>query len=610
MSRDILLDQLFSVPLLYGAQVSPDRKWVAWSWYNLHASAEIYVAPTDASVSPTRLTNSKENTKLVSWAPDSKSIVVGQDHDGDEHTRLFQVRIDKPADMTPLTEAHPPYFLYGGNLHPDGNTLYYAANFDPAAEKTIEASWLLRHELQDGSRRAIAKPLRPCGYWPHLNDAGTHLLYERGDRHPAGRQVWVVDIDGKSDREIVNAGDERKASARWIPGQDRALLCAETLTHTKLGIWDAGTDELAWILDDATRTIEDAAVPRGSRDVIIIEVKDAKELVSRLNLETGEETRLASQDGTLIPLAELDDGAWLGRYYHASQPADLVRFRWDDPRPEAFHSVSRLWEHTKVEPRTLVRPESFYWNSVDGLKIQGWLYRARGGAKGTIVFVHGGPTGHSEDRFNLAIQFLLAQGFNVFDPNYRGSTGFGLAFREAIKQHGWGGLEQEDIRTGIEALVRDGFAQPGKIGMTGTSYGGYSSWWAITHFPRELVAAAAPVCGMTDLVVDYETTRPDLRPYSEEMMGGTPSMIPEKYRERSPIHFVKNIRGKLLIVQGMQDPNVAPENVRAVEVALKRAGISYELLQFADEGHGIAKPANETVLLSRLVDFFARAFES
>lgn len=234
------------------------------------------------------------------------------------------------------------------------------------------------------------------------------------------------------------------------------------------------------------------------------------------------------------------------------------------------------------------------------------MYRAYGEPRGTVICVHGGPTWHSEDRVNALIQYLARHGFHVLDPNYRGSTGFGRAFRQAIKADGWGGLEQEDIRTGIEALIAAGIARQGRVGITGTSYGGYSAWWAITHFPPELVAAAAPICGMTDLVVDYETTRPDLRPLSEEMMGGSPEQIPGRYRERSPLHFVDNIQGRLLIVQGLQDPNVSPENVRVVCDALERAGIVYELLAFEDEGHGIARPKNHGVLYPRLAEFFGR----
>ncbi|MGI8909165.1 MAG: alpha/beta hydrolase family protein, partial [Rubrobacteraceae bacterium] len=101
---------------------------------------------------------------------------------------------------------------------------------------------------------------------------------------------------------------------------------------------------------------------------------------------------------------------------------------------------------------------------------------------------------------------------------------------------------------------------------------------------------------------------PDLRPYSEEMMGGSPQEVPERYRERSPIHAVENISGELLVVQGLQDPNVTPENVHAVTAELERHRVSYELLTFEDEGHGIARPENLRLLYPRLADFFEDAF--
>ena len=306
-----------------------------------------------------------------------------------------------------------------------------------------------------------------------------------------------------------------------------------------------------------------------------------------------------------MPLAPVEGGAWICTHYDASHPVDLIRY---DPECGRRASVTGLPELTRIDEGRLATAEDFRWRSVDGLAVQGWLYRARGESLGTVVLVHGGPTYHAEDRFNAQIHYLVSRGFDVLSPNYRGSTGFGLAFQESIKEDGWGGREQEDIRTGIEALIEAGVAQAGRVGVTGTSYGGYSAWWAITHYPPDLVAAAAPICGMTDLTVDYYETRPDLRPYSEEMMGGSPDSVPERYRERSPVNFVQNIRGELLIVQGLRDPNVTPENVSVVAQALERAGISYELLTFDDEGHGISRPENLLDLYPRLADFFERAF--
>jgi dipeptidyl aminopeptidase/acylaminoacyl peptidase len=285
---------------------------------------------------------------------------------------------------------------------------------------------------------------------------------------------------------------------------------------------------------------------------------------------------------------------------------DLVRYDAEDGEPASF---TGLPGRTGIGAERLVAAEDFRWRSVDSMEIQGWLYRTPCEKLGTIVLVHGGPTSHAEDRFNAEIQYLASRGFDVLVPNYRGSTGFGLPFQESIKQDGWGGREQEDIRSGIEALIDAEVAEPGRVGVTGTSYGGYSAWWAITHFEPELVAAAAPICGMTDLTLDYYATRPDLRPYSEEMMGGSPEDVPDRYRERSPINFVENIKGELLIVQGSKDPNVTKENVAAVTKALRRENIPYELITFDDEGHGIARPKNLRVLYPRLADFFHKAFQ-
>jgi dipeptidyl aminopeptidase/acylaminoacyl peptidase len=329
---------------------------------------------------------------------------------------------------------------------------------------------------------------------------------------------------------------------------------------------------------------------------------------SLLDPDTGEETPLPELHGNLVPLAPVGDGEWVGRYYGSQQPDDIVRFALADPNPETFTSLARVWERTSLSPEDLAPAEDWVWASVDGLEIQGWLYRPKGESRGTVLFVHGGPTYHSQDKINNQIQYLVQWGFNVLDPNYRGSTGFGLQFQDAIKAGGWGSLEQEDLRAGIEALFAAGIAEPGKVGITGTSYGGYSAWCAITRFPPETVAASAPICGMTDLVVDYETTRPDLRPYSEEMMGGSPDQVPERYYERSPINFVPEIKGRLLIVQGLQDPNVTPENVRTVVEALDKAGVPYDLLAFEDEGHGISKPKNQKILYQRLGSFFEQAF--
>ena len=604
MSLDRRLEALLSVPVLSGPQVSLDGEWVAWSWSRLGPAADVFAGPTDGSAPPVRLTATPDDTHVVSWTPDSSAVVVEQDHDGDERVRLFLVRLEEPGEMEPLTAEAPNYYLRGGQLHPNGRWVVYGANLDAGSGREIEETWIYRHDLGTGERRVLARPERGNFYAPQLNLPGDAVLYHRNDLDPEGLQVWLVSVEGRDDREILNFGPKSKTYASWFPDGRRVLFVVEAGSHRRLGVWEDGS--VRWLIDDPLRSVEYAFAPPNGGPVVVAEVERARTRTTLLEAESGAEESVADPGGNLVPLSPRDGGTWIGLHYDSRHPVDLVGF---DPSGDAtLRSITGLWQRVPLEPGNLVPAEEFAWSSVDGLEVRGWLHRTPGENVGTIVLIHGGPTSRAEDRFNAQIQYLLSRGFNVLAPNYRGSTGFGLGFQESIKEDGWGGREQEDIRCGIEALIESGVAKPGRVGVTGTSYGGYSAWWAITHYEPDLVAAAAPICGMTDLVVDYYATRPDLRPYSEEMLGGSPEEVPERYRERSPIHFVKNIRGGLLIVQGLKDPNVTPENVHAVTRALDRENVPYDLLTFEDEGHGIARPRNLKVLYPRLADFFRSSF--
>jgi dipeptidyl aminopeptidase/acylaminoacyl peptidase len=612
VSQDKFLHQLLNLPTVAYAQMSPDGRWVAFIWYHRHENADVFVAPCDGSHLPIALTHTPEFTWLISWTPDSSAVIVEQDHDGDERVCLFKVDIDNPGEMQPLTEDRPPYFIRGGNLHPDGSTLFYGANYDFEAGEVIEPTWIYRHDLITGVRTAIAQPAKPIYMLANLNLTGTHLLYSRSDLHPSGQQFYLVDADGSQDREILNFGADVKVTARWFPDGERILVLSESTgggkqEHQSLGIYNRLSNEMRWLIDDPERAIEDAWVsPDGV--VIVDEMKNARHKPSYLDPQNWNERYFPLPSGNLLPLGRDMDGSWVGMYYSSKSPAELVRM----PSPSSdsatgFYSLTKVWDHTEIKPSQLSEAEDFHWSSVDGLAVQGWLYRAEPNPKRTVIYVHGGPSYHSEERLNAQIQYLLARGFNVLDVNYRGSTGFGLKYREAIKEDGWGGHEQADIAAGAKMLILEGLAGEGRVGVTGTSYGGYSAWFLITHYPTDLIAAAAPICGMTDLVLDYETTRPDLRPVSEEMMGGTPDQIPEKYAQRSPINFVQDIKGRLLIVQGGNDPNVTPENVHQVRWRLEEQKIPYDLLVFEDEGHGIIRQANLEQLYQCLADFFADA---
>jgi len=614
MSASAFIQQLLSLPTVIRARLSPDRQWVAFEWYRVHENLDVFVVPVAGRREPAALTHTSETTRLVSWVPDSGSVIVAQDKDGNERAQLFRVFLERPLNMIALTEEDPAYFIQGGELHPNGRWLVYGANYDYETGQEIEPTWLYRHDLETGERLALARPERAAEYSPQLNRGGTHVLYARKDRHPSGRQVWLVDIEGREDRELFNFGDAYKVHAHWLPDGRRIVVHAESTDggpqdHISIGLYDTGTGELDWLVDDPARQFEPPDWLAHSDHIVLHEVMDARPRPSLLNPDSGVERPFPVWSGNLKPVGQAKEGEWVALYYSAAQPADLVRLSLTTLSPSEGVSLTDVWSRTELAPDRLVPAEDFRWRSLDGLEIQGWVYRAVPSTDRAIIFIHGGPNSHSEDWLNAQIQYFVSRGFNVLDPNYRGSTGFGLKFREAIKEDGWGGREQEDIAAGAQALITAGLAAPGQVGVTGTSYGGYSAWFAITHQPPEIIAAAAPVCGMTDLVLDFETTLPEVRTLSEEMMGGRPDQVPERYFERSPINFVQNIHGRVLIVQGAQDPNVTPENVRQVVQRLQTAGKEYQLLVFEDEGHGISRLENQARLYVELAAFFESAFE-
>jgi dipeptidyl aminopeptidase/acylaminoacyl peptidase len=605
--HDAFLDRLLKVPQLYSARISPDGSFVAWIWAGLAETTQLWVTAASGAEQPRRLVGDDWDCDSFRWAPDSQSIVYARSQDGDERVGLHQVFLDGRPSVA-LTEDRPDYYIHGGQLAKDGSSLLFSANVDESGAE-IEPTLVYVQDGPKGKRRVLARPKRPHYGWPLLSPDDRHVLYDRNDPHPSGSQLWLTDLAGSFDREIVNVGADKKADGAWSPDGKSVLVVAEAATHRKIGLWHLASGQTDWLVDDPKRAVANADWPRRSSEIVIDETQDARPQSYLLDPATKRERLFGPfADGQLTPVGVLADGAWLAWHYSARVPARLVRVALAAGGPRILNGISAHPSASIPAPEQLTAAEDFRWTSEDGLSIQGWLYRARGKAIGTILDIHGGPTAHDEDAFAIDPQYFAHAGFNVLQTNYRGSTGFSFEFQESIKQQGWGGAEQIDIRTGAEALIRAGIAEAGKIGITGTSYGGYSSWWAITHFPTGIIAAAAPICGMTDLVIDYETTRPDIRPYSEEMMGGPPSAVPERYRERSPINFIENIQGRLLIVQGANDPNVTPQNVADVRKRLDAAGKAYEVLVFDDEGHGIGRPANRKVLLKRLGQFFAAAF--
>ncbi len=592
---DFLATSWASVPRFESVRASRNGAWAFWSWAGASETDEIWEAPLDGSALPRRLTFGTDHFHIRDVSPDGSRLILAQSPNANEHDHLVLLERET-GELTRLTPAQNTHYVYGGAFSADGTAVYFVADYDYDNHEAVAGGWLWRQDLASGERTCLARTERHFEQGPELSPDGSRLLWHRHEYEPGATQIWVLNADGSDCREVLNLGAAVNARGTWLD-DDRIGFVADCDRRDGLAILTLSSGAVEWLAEEPALCPHMVLAGNGPAFVCI----HHEESWTRAALfENGSLRPLANASGrrSLLPHAALPNGGWLAEAYDANAPHELVVVEAD--------GTCRSIVRPDSGDRHYVSPKDFRWTAHDGMAMQGWLYRPEGRAKGLIGYIHGGPTWHSEDWVNPKIQFWVAEGYAVLDPNYRGSTGFGYAHREAVKVDGWGGREQEDIRSGLEAALATGI--PGPVAVVGNSYGGFSSWYAITRH-TDLVAAAIPMCGMYRLDIDYnETEQPHLRAYSEQMMGGTPDEMPEKYANASPGQFIDDIRGHLLIVHGLADTNVGPENTLTAIRELTEAGIAHETMLFADEGHGVARRSNLESYLRTSADFLERAF--
>lgn len=264
-----------------------------------------------------------------------------------------------------------------------------------------------------------------------------------------------------------------------------------------------------------------------------------------------------------------------------------------------------------LDPAHMAPMKPITYKARDGLEIPGYLTLPVGRpAKNLacIVNPHGGPWARDGWVFNPEVQFLANRGYCVLQMNFRGSTGYGRRFWEAsFKQ--WGLAMQDDITDGVQWLVREGIADPKRIGIYGGSYGGYATLAGITKTP-ELYAAAVNYVGVSNLFTFMNTIPPYWEPFRKQMyeMVGNPEDPTDKARmtATSPALNAAKIRTPLLVAQGARDPRVNKAESDQIVNALKQRGVDVQYIVKDNEGHGFANEENRFEFYTAMEAFFAK----
>jgi pimeloyl-ACP methyl ester carboxylesterase len=294
----------------------------------------------------------------------------------------------------------------------------------------------------------------------------------------------------------------------------------------------------------------------------------------------------------------------------ATSPTQIYTVGGDDRSQVTLHTRERI---LGIPQDWLSPGEDSSFISYDGTRISARLYlpgEALGfeGPRPLVYYIHGGP--QSQERPNFAwfsmplIQLLTLNGFAVFVPNVRGSSGYGLSYMKQVDRD-WGGKDRQDhVCAMTEVLPKDKRLDVTRAGVVGRSYGGYMTLTLAGRHP-ELWLAAVDMFGPYDLIAFSERIPPTWKPYFHIALGH-----PEKDRdflvERSPKTTIEQITCPLLVIQGKNDPRVVEQESRDLVEHLKSIGKDVEYLMFENEGHDVIKYENRVICYNAIKDYFSK----
>jgi dipeptidyl aminopeptidase/acylaminoacyl peptidase len=248
-----------------------------------------------------------------------------------------------------------------------------------------------------------------------------------------------------------------------------------------------------------------------------------------------------------------------------------------------------------VEQAWFAHPESIEFDTTGGRSAFGLFYPPTNPSVTApederpplIVLSHGGPTAAARPQLALGVQFWTSRGFAVVDVNYGGSTGYGRAFRKQLDGL-WGIVDVEDCIAAAQHLVATDRVDAERLIIRGGSAGGFTTLAALTF--HDVFAAGCSLYGIADLEVLATDTHKFESRYLDSLIGPWPERS-DLYRERSPIHHTEGLSCPLIVLQGLEDAVVPPNQAELMVAALAERGLPHAYLAFEGEGHGFRQAA-------------------
>ncbi len=562
-------------------------------------------AATGASA---QATDRPDGTVLGTLSADGRSLWWFDDTDGDEFGRWrCQPFGTGPGNASDALPGVPPGYPAGVAV---GRTLALAGFSD-----------------DDGTRVHLARDGRIDEVYRHQNDGGVGALStdettwvlshsERGDaRYPALRAMRIA--DGQVIGELDDSPGKGLTAIEFSPvsGDQRLLVGHERHGRDELGIWDLGRGgEFSELDIDLPGDLDGGFYPDGAA-VLVVHTHQGRSTLHRFDLDSRSLTRLPATTGVISGAVARPDGSV---WYRQSSASDGWRLRVLPAAGDEGHDSGDAGhggdaDHVGDGDRggdgpsggtVLIappdggpppsQPVTDIWVDGPGGRIHALLARPAGHppiadadhsntALPTVFCVHGGPAGADEDSFDALRATYLDAGIAVCQVNYRGSTGYGSAWRDALTER-IGHTELADIAAVHDHLITRGLVDPARSAIAGHSWGGYLTLLALGTQPSRWAVGVAGV-PVADYLAAYADEMEPMRAYDRALFGGSPDEKPDAYADSSPLSWIDQVTAPMLVMAGENDPRCPIRQIDNYLQALADRHADYRVYRF-NAGHG------------------------
>ncbi len=650
--RAITLDDHSRIIAVGDPQRSPDGVWVAYTVTTIDAekdrrNTDIWMVKWDGS-EQLQLTSSPDGESSPRWSPDNKYLAfVASRGTDEEKKRGGQIWLLNRAGG----EAQRVSDFKGGvsdiQWSPDSTRLAFTAeDQDPADEP----------EKMDGWKRKTAPPIVIDRYHfkedrtGYLKDLYRHIgvfdvaaktarvitkgntddvspswspdgksiafLSKRGHADPdrtSNEDLWIVEArEGAEPRQLTSTAEGESGRPTWSPDGSRiAVLLSDNDQNTAYGmnklvvvpsnppLQNGPTRQPTIYMPALDRAVSNATWSADGQHISFLLQDDRTNHVATVPAEnpSGTLQRKSAGRRVISGLSPGKDGNFAVLATSPTQFTEVYALEGSNLRQLTKHNDPLAGE------LQLATTEDFQSKSKDGTDVHGLIVKPAGYKAGTsyptLLIIHGGPNGQDQHAFSFDRELLAAQGYVVLAINYRGSAGRGNAWQKAI--HGdWGNLEVVDLLGAVDEAVKQGVADPNRLGIGGWSYGGISTNYTIatdTRFKAAISGAGSSMqftmYGMDQYIIQYD----------QEM--GPPWKAKDKWMKVSyPFFNADRIKTPTLFMGGEKDFNVPIAGGEQMYQALRSLGVDTQLVIYPGQFHGLTIPSYERDRLQRYVNWF------